>query len=65
MRTEEDPGDENVCIVAIFVKHIPKSQKVELLLTGPSCDVDGEKHRPSDTAANQASCGSNLEISKE
>lgn len=65
MRTEEDPGNENVCIVAIFVNHVPESQKVELLLTSPSCDVYGEQDRPSDTAADQAGCGSDLEISKE
>lgn len=65
MRTEEDPCNENVCIIAVFVNNIPESQQIELLLTSPSGNVDGEQDRPSDAAADQAGCGSDLEISKE
>ncbi len=54
-----------MCIVTILVHDISETQEVELLLAATSCNIYGEKDRPSDTAAHQAGCGSDLEISEE
>lgn len=63
--TKKDPCNEDVCVIAILINNVPKGEYIQFDQTTASCDVDWEKDRPGDEAANEASCRGDLQITEQ
>lgn len=65
MLTQEDPRNEQMHIVLVWVLNIANGQTVELLRFSTAIEIDWEKNRPSHTKPNEANQYNHLQEPKE
>lgn len=63
--TQEDPSNERMGIVAIWIRDITHTEHVKLLLASTSSCIDREQDWPGHTAADEADDGEHLQVSEE
>ena len=63
--TEEDPGNEGMCIVSILgVLDVAEADYVQLDLTSTTCSIDGEQDRPCNQTADKTHSHRDLEVAQ-
>ena len=64
--TEEDPGNESMCIVSILgVRNVAEADYIQLDLTSTASSIDGEQDRPCDQTAHETHSHRDFEIAQQ
>ena len=64
--TEEDPGNESMCIVSILgVRNVAEADDVQLDLASTTSSIDGKQDRPCNQTADETHSHRNFEVAQE